>query len=169
MRLDWIRRDGDAADAHAGGFVDDGRTVGQRSRLMGDTGLSFPVDARPQSFEDRWCDAAVFPAKARRVIESEARFAGFEIVLRDVACDFAHASMLLRSGGRLVLLVICDASRRIDGDRVHAVVRRARLLCASAAILLAHSGERGGASEGVLHRMNGVDDPALYVAWMTDC
>ncbi len=51
MRLDWIRRDGDAADAHAGGFVDDGRTVGQRSRLMGDTGLSFPVGARPQSFE----------------------------------------------------------------------------------------------------------------------
>ncbi len=96
------------------------------------------------------------------MIESEARFAG----LRDRAARRGAAISPMRlcccaAAAELVLLVICDASRRIDGDRVHAVLRQTQLLCASAAILLAHSGECGGASEGVLRRMNGRDNAGV--------
>lgn len=113
--------------------------------VMGDAGFSFPLGESCLGFRDVWAASGEFPLPARRLIESDARFAGFDVVLGLVDDDAPGVAVLLRSHGHLASLHVLEAAHgmlpidaEIDAGLADAFAHAERF-CAHAAILLIHA------------------------------
>jgi hypothetical protein len=194
MKQDWFRAS--VSSIRPGGH----RTVfvgAPGRRLIGDTGLSLPERTGPPRFEDLWEAGGAMPAKVRRVIEVEPRFAGIEVVLGLMESHdgrtVPEVSILARAGDHLVALLAIDAT--CSGAcpiemRLADAALRAQRFCASAAILVLHStahaasaDTQGGfdhyatmaaargipsAKRNVLHLVDGAGKVPVFTAWI-DC
>jgi hypothetical protein len=158
-------------------------------RLMGDSGWSLSARCGPPRFEDLWQAGGALPDKARRVIEDEPCFAGFEIVLglaenREVSRS-GELPMLARAGNRLVALLAIDAGH-VDAQSIEACLAGAaghgQRFCASATILIVQAADGydafyhyaamaaahgvPSARRDVLHLLDGGGGAPLFSAWI---